>query len=64
MNVPFRKPSHEFRTLDQMKKVLRPKTNQFGMVIGHAIQLVYPEGHPMREYKDKKRALKQAKQAK
>ncbi len=51
MKVPFKKPGHEWRTLKDMRKLTNSRWSRLGTMI-------YPPGHPMREYKDKKKALK------
>lgn len=52
MRVPFKKPGHEVR----MGSFFQSSWENRAI-------FKYTEGHPMRRYKDKKRALKQAKQA-
>lgn len=72
MKVPFKKPKHtSVNDMEVIPHTVRTKTAKLDLIdpekVTHTYQtgtLAYPAGHAMREYKDKKRALKQAKQAK
>lgn len=63
MKVPFKKPAPELRTgMEVIPHTVRKGDVNKGQFATATLR--YPEGHPMRKYKDQKRALKQAKQAK
>lgn len=53
MKVPFKKPSPELRFEGGYEQPM----------FGAPSTFKYPSNHPMRIYKDRKRALKQAKQS-
>jgi hypothetical protein len=63
MKVPFKKPAPALRVgMEVIPHTHRTKTvrDAFGVVIAiyETATIAYPAGHPMRVYKDAKRALK------
>lgn len=66
MKMHYKKPSPELRTgMQAIPHTLRTKEvkDAKGDVIGtyQTVTMAYPEGHPMRKYRDKKKTMKAAK---
>lgn len=63
MKVPFKKPAPELRVgMEVIPHTHRTKTvtDAVGKIIAtyETATIAYPAGHPMRVYKDKKKAIK------